>query len=253
MLMAVLVAGWFLLPITGLSLSVPGDGGALATRDSTRIPWRVMRDSITVAVAVGGLATGIGLGFAVLLGLTDLRGGPVWMTLLMVPFACPATVWALAQTYAYGPGGVVESFGGSAYRFLFGQSRSHYLAAVLILTQIHVPLTTLLIARGLGRLPNAGFEAARFFLRPAPLIVWMLRVIAVELGAAFLLASCLAFTNFAVPHVVQCRLYPVEIYLRLSNYLDHAGAARMALPMLFVSLVATALVTWLLAPASPLP
>jgi ABC-type Fe3+ transport system permease subunit len=65
-----------------------------------------------------------------------------------------------------------------------------------------------------------------------------------EIAAALLLAFALAMGNFAVPHVLQCEVYSLEIYTRMANYLDERGALRAAAPLLVVVLTAAALAAW---------
>jgi ABC-type Fe3+ transport system permease subunit len=55
-----------------------------------------------------------------------------------------------------------------------------------------------------------------------------------------LFALAMALGEFAVPHVLQCRLYPIEVYGQVINYLDEAGALRLALPLLTITLLAAA-------------
>src|SRR5688500_2434207 len=72
------------------------------------IGWQPFVASLVVAALAAALATVIGGAMAVLFSLTDLPGSTLWATIAILAFACPATVWALAQVYCYGPGGLVE-------------------------------------------------------------------------------------------------------------------------------------------------
>jgi ABC-type Fe3+ transport system permease subunit len=116
----------------------------------------------------------------------------------------------------------------------------------MVLAQIHAPLAMLLIGRGLGRLHLTGLEAARLHLRGRQLVGWMAGAVRREIVAAFLLGLALSLGNFAVPHVMQCRLYPIEIYMRLANYHDQAGALSASLPLVGLVLLAAGLmaVAW---------
>jgi ABC-type Fe3+ transport system permease subunit len=120
-------------------------------------------------------------------------------------------------------------------------NQGHYLSTILVLGAIHAPLAMLIVGRGLGRIHHAGFEAARLFLSPTRLLWWLARGVRQELAAALLLAFALGLGNFAVPHVLQCRLYAIEIHTRMINYLDQIGAIRAATPLLATTLIAAAL------------
>jgi iron(III) transport system permease protein len=192
-------------------------------------------------VAAAALAVILGGALAAALVLTDLPGRNLWATALLVPFLCPPTVWALGQVYCYGAGGLVERGLGGSWRAVYAcRGPGNYLPTVLVLAQIHAPLAMLIVGRGLARVQHAGFDAARLFLTPWRLAAWLARAVRQEAAAAFLLALALGLGNFAVPHVLQCRLYPIEVYARLTNYLDRTGAAWASLPLLAVTLAAVA-------------
>src|SRR6185437_8905679 len=141
----------------------------------------------------------------------------------VLPFVAPGAAWALGQTYCYGPGGLVERWCGDGWRpWLAALNRGGYAATVLVLAEILAPLAMLLVGRGMARLTAGGFDAARLSLTRVRLARWLVGALRPELTAAFLLCFALALGNFAVPHVLQCRLYTIEIFFRLTNYLDPA-------------------------------
>lgn len=195
----------------------------------------------SVAVAAGSalLALVVGFFLAVLYSLTDFPLAFWWGTCAMVPFVCPPTVWALAQSYCYGPSGTLEQLLGDPWRpGLDWLNRGQYLPTIVVLAQIHVPIVFVLLSRGLSRLPRGGFEAACFYLPGWRRVTWVLGASQRELASAWLLAFALAVGNFAVPHVLQCRLFVIDVYSRMTNYLDPAGATRSAFWLLLVAAVA---------------
>lgn len=209
---------------------------------SPEIRWQLLAASIVVAAAAALLAVMVGSMIAALLVITDLPQPSIWGTAALLPFLCPPTVWALSQVHCFGPGGLLEQFFGDALRpWLAWLNQGHYLSTILVLAMIHAPLAMLIVGRGLGRIHHAGFEAARLFLTPLRLTWWFTRGVWPELAAAFLLAFALCLGNFAVPHVLQCRLYAIEVFTRMANYLDQLGAIRAAVPLLATTLVAVAL------------
>lgn len=243
---AILVIVVLLVPLALVWLpGGPGDaapaGDATAPSELPRIAWARLAASLAVAAAAAALAVAIGASLAAAVVLTDLPGRSLWATAALLPFVCPPMVWALGQVYCYGPGGLMERWCGGTWRSMFALSDGgHYVVTTLVLAEIHAPLAMLMIGRGMGRLHHAGLESARLFLPPLGLARWIAAAVRPEAAAAFLLALALGLGNFAVPHVLQCRLYPMEIYARMINYLDHAGAVRMALPLLGLTLIAAA-------------
>lgn len=210
-----------------------------APGEAARIAWPAFGASLAVASAAAVLAVLIGALLAAVLVLTDFPGRGFWATAFVLPFVCPPQVWAMGQVYCYGAGGLVERWLGDAWRGVLAWSdRGHYLATTLALAQIHAPLAMLIVGRGMGRLNQAGFEAARLFLPPLALARWIAGALRSEVLASLLLVLALALGNLAVPHVMQCRLYPIEIYARMTNYLDAPGALWTSLPLLLATLVA---------------
>lgn len=258
-----LIFAAILAPLAGLWL--PGERGFQAPASSIQSPpasaggspiaagkneqapsgvsWRTLFASLLVSGGAAALAVFIGGCAAAALSLTDLPGRSCWATALALPFLAPSTAWALGQTYCYGAGGLLEQALGDGWRGCWSRiDQSGYFAAALVLGQIYAPLALVLIGRGMSGLGQAGFESARLYLSPVRLVGWIAGAVRQEVAASFLLAFALALGNFAVPNVLQCRLYPIEIYLRLTNYLDRTGAVEAAAPLVAASLLATALV-----------
>ena len=212
---------------------LPGEGAAIpAAGQAPSMNWAALGASLAVAGAAAALAVIVGGLLAALFVLTDLPGRIFWATLALVPFVCPPTVWALGQVYCYGLGGLMERWCGGPWRAVQAcTDPGHYAVTTLVLAQIHAPLAMLIIGRGMGRLHQTGLESARLFLSPPGMIRWAAGAVRQEAAAAFLLVIAVSLGNFAVPHVLQCRLYTMEIYLRLANYFDHAGALWAGLPL----------------------
>jgi len=228
-LAAVLVTVALLLPLAT----------AWSAAAEVSIAWPSLGASLAVAAAAAVLAVVVGGVLAAILALTDLPARGLWATALVLPFVCPPMVWALGQVYCYGPGGLLERWLGGTWRgMLAWTDAGHYLATTLVLAQIHVPLALLILGRGMGRLHHAGLEAARLFLTPLRLAAWIAGAVRPEAAAALLLILALALGNLAVPHLLQCRLYPIEIYVRMANYLDAPGAVGAALPLVVLTLAA---------------
>jgi iron(III) transport system permease protein len=234
----------FLLPVALVWLPSSTATDELLT--SPPIPWATLVRSVCVAGATALLALAIGAALAFLFAATDFPVSAFWGTLVLVPFVCPSTAWALADVYCYGPGGVVERMLGDGLRPVIEQfNRGHYLSTVMVLAQIYAPIVMLFLWRGVGRLHHAGLEAAFLFLSPSRRLMWLVRTLRRELIGSASLVFAMALGNFAVPHVLQCRLYIIDVYMRAANYLDHDGAVLAVLPLVLLALAAIACVIWL--------
>jgi ABC-type Fe3+ transport system permease subunit len=161
---------------------------------------------------------------------------------MLIPFICPGTVWALGQVYCFGAGGLVERVFGSWWTVMAARiNPGNYLSTGLVLAQVHAPICMLVVARGCQRLGHSGWLAAEHYLSKPRLIAWICGALRAELGTAFVLAFSFSLGNFAVPHVLQCRLYSIEVYMRTVNYLDRAGAIVASAPLIALSLAAAAI------------
>jgi iron(III) transport system permease protein len=221
---------------------LPGEAAPiLGASQPLQVPWTTLAASVAVAAAAAALAVIVGGLLAALVVLTDFPGRVFWATLALLPFVCPPMVWALGQVYCYGPGGLMERWCGGPWRALQACcDPGHYAVTILVLAQIHAPLAMLIIGRGMARLHHSGLESARLFLSPLKLVRWTAGAVRQEAAAAFLLVMAVSLGNFAVPHLLQCRLYTMEVYLRMTNYLDHAGALRAGVPLVAVAVLVTA-------------
>ncbi|HVA47927.1 MAG TPA: hypothetical protein VNH11_16275 [Pirellulales bacterium] len=208
-------------------------------------PWTSFAASLAVSAAAASVAVIVGGLVAAALELTDLPARSLWATAMLIAFASPSAVWALAQVYCYGSSGLVDRWLGDTWRpWLTQLDAGHFTSSVLVLGQMYAPLAMLLIGRGLARLPQSGWDAARLLLPPWRRGRWLAGAVRPEAAAAWLLAFALSLGNFSVPHVLQCRLFPIEVYLRLTNYLDRGGASRSALALLSVALFAVAVLAF---------
>ena len=239
-----MVVALFLLPAAAVWLPTPSPDGQLMA--SPPISGSALASSVAVAGTAALLALVIGGSLAFLFAATDFPATAFWGTLALIPFVCPSMVWALAHVYCYGPGGVAERVLGDGLRpALERLNQGHYLSTVAVLSQVYAPIVMLFLWRGAGRLHHCGFEAAYLFLSPAKRLLWLINTLRRELVAATAFVFALALGNFAVPHVLQCRLYVIDVYMRTANYLDHDGAVRAVLPLVLLGLAAVAVVIYL--------
>lgn len=237
-----LLAAW----LPGARDTMAGVSQVQAAGAGLRLPWAPLAASLAVAAAAASLAVSVGTCLAWLLGASDLPGRQLWLSLLVIPFVCPGTVWALAQLYCYGQGGLLDRWLGAAWPIWPEPlARGQYAATAIVLGQMLAPVPMLLGLEGVRRLPVGAIFAARLIPSSTRRLAWYTGAIRPELAAAWLLCLALALGNFSIPHVLQCRLYTIEVYLRQTNYLDPVGAAGWALGLVTPALAAAMCLAWL--------
>ncbi len=105
---------------------------------------------------------------------------------------------------------------------------------VWLLTLLTWPLTTLLTLGAWSRLEAPQLEADSM-IRGWPLIRGLLWPMARgAVGQAAVLTFVLALNNFAVPVILQVRVFPEELWLAFTTRLDEAGAWAAAWPLMVV-------------------
>src|SRR5262249_20715206 len=99
------------------------------------------------------------------------------------------------------------------------------------------PITTLFALGAWGRLESSQLESDPM-LRGWPLIRWLLWPMArTAVGQAAGLILVLALNNFAVPVILQVRVFPEELWLAFTTRLDEAGAWAASAPLAIVAAV----------------
>src|SRR5439155_11496637 len=75
-------------------------------------------------------------------------------------------------------------------------------------------------------------------LTGAALIRWLLWPMArVSLGQAAVLVFVLALNNFAVPAILQVKVFPAEVWVKFSANFDFRGALALSWPLLAAPIV----------------
>jgi iron(III) transport system permease protein len=112
--------------------------------------------------------------------------------------------------------------------------------AVWLLTLLYWPVTTLFVLGAWGQL-----EASQLELEPLMRgglllrhLLWPMARVAV--GQAAVLTFVLALNNFAVPVILQVRVFPEELWLAFTTRLDEAGAWTASWPLVVAPLVLVA-------------
>jgi iron(III) transport system permease protein len=195
--------------------------------------WFLLQNSLLVA-ALSTLCAG-GLGFSAALWLVTLRARSryVLLALAIVALALPPFLVTNCWLDLLGDSGALRR-----WLPLNLYSRA---GAVGLLTSLTWPITTVLTLAAWRRLEPAQLECDPA-LSGWALLRWLLWPLARRaVGLAAILTFVLALNNFAVPVILQVRVFPEEIWLAFTTRLDEEGAWAAAWPMVAAPLLLLAL------------
>lgn len=196
--------------------------------------WTLLGNSLLFSGLTTVLALGPGLAAA--LALTGL-GGPargVGWALTALPLVLPPFLATNCWLDLLGQAG--------AWRAWLPVNLYSLPVAAVVLALLLWPVTALLVSAAWQKLDPALFEAD-----PRLRGAWLLRRLLLPaagpaLAPAIVLTFVLALNNFAVPALLQVKVFTVEIWLRFSTQYDVAGALVASLPGLVAPL---GLLLWL--------
>jgi iron(III) transport system permease protein len=192
--------------------------------------WRLLGNSLAVSTLTTLLACTFG--FCAALGLSGLRRRTHKIALLtsvaalMLPPFLATNCWI----HLLGATGI--------WRAWLPLNIYSITGVVLILALMYWPITLLLVLGAWQKLERDYFEADPA-LRGLHLIRWLLQPAArPALAQGALITFVLALNHFAVPAILQVKVFPAEIWLKLSTELNYAAAWTMSAPLIMISLVA---------------
>lgn len=188
--------------------------------------WPLLLNSLLVS----GLTTLLAgaLGFAVALALASVSTR--WRSLLLVGCVVALALPPFLVTNCW-----LELLGNNgAWRGWLPLNIYSLGGAVWLLTLLTWPLTGFLTLGAWSRLEAPQLEADSM-IRGWPLIRGLLWPMARSaIGQAAVLTFVLALNNFAVPVILQVRVFPEELWLAFTTRLNESGAWAAAWPMIVV-------------------
>jgi ABC-type Fe3+ transport system permease subunit/DNA-binding beta-propeller fold protein YncE len=222
----------------------------LSRRNSTKssfdepggMNWILLQNSLLVS----GLATVLAAGFGVCsaLWLASLPAGwrKLFFALAIVSLALPPFLVTNCWLDLLGPTGLwrrwvpfnIISLGGTAW----------------ILALLLWPITTLAAWSSWQRLEPAQLESDLAVKGWALWRVLLWPLARMQLGQAAVLTFVLALNNFAVPAILQVKVFPAEIWIRFNTSFDTPGALRLSLPLILVPMAA---LVWFIRRGVPWP
>lgn len=205
---------------------------------STERSWRLLGNSLELALLTALLSTLVGLPLGLLLGKTDLPFRRVFVMLFTVPLVIPPYITAVSWANVLGPGGLAAGLWGEPTaqhiaRLLFGLP-----GCVLVLVSTFMPailLATLTFMRTVNpRLEEAGRLSAR------PLrVLWGVTIPLIRPGVllAATLVFLLALGEFGVPTFLRYNVFPVESFVQFSAFYDFGAATAASVPLALLTFI----------------
>lgn len=224
-----LVALLALLPVGRLAWEVvlpalDGDATALTRVLTAPMTWRATGNSVAIALGATLVAALLGGPFALLTGLTDLRGKPALAFCLILPLMIPAQIIALSWIHLTGSASPLLKPLGLAPPI--GTPNPVYSSAGMILVMgiEHAPLVFLALRAALRVVPRDLVEAAQAAGagRGRVLRTIVLPLSLPGLASGLALAFVAALGNFGVPALLGIPagvpVLPTLIYRRLAGF-----------------------------------
>ena len=196
--------------------------------------WLLLTNSPLVSALATLFAVSFGLTAALWLGGLGPRCRYWFTTVATVALAMPPFLATNCWLDLLGNGGAWRSWLPLNIFSLGG--------AVWILALLLWPLTALMVSAAFRRLQPSQLESDAAVCGWALVRGLLLPAARTALGQAALLTFVLALNNFAVPAILQLKIFPAEIWVRFNTSFDTLGVLRVSWPLLIVPLL---VVLWL--------
>ena len=198
--------------------------------------WRILKNSLLMAISVGVLATGIGLAFALVIERSRFRFKKYIQGFSLLPIITPPFVIGLAIIFMFGRVGFITSrILGIESSFIFG-----FPGIVIAQTLSFAPIAYLVLS-GVVRSLDASLEEASYTLgagrwRSFRTIIWPL--IRPGIANAFLLTIIESLADFANPILLggDFDVLATSIYLAIIGRYDEVLAASLGILLLSITL-----------------
>ncbi len=190
----------------------------------------LLQNSLWVGVATAGIATSLGVMAAACFCGCSRQWRVSLAVVAMIALALPPFLVTNAWLHYLGHAGVWQNWAPVDLYSMAG--------VILVLSLMLWPVSFFLVAGAWQRLQPAQFESDPLLAGTALIRVLLWPAVRVALGQAAVLTGILALNNFAVPAMLQVKVFPAEIWVRFNTALDSAGAFKMSWPLIVVPLVA---------------
>jgi ABC-type Fe3+ transport system permease subunit/DNA-binding beta-propeller fold protein YncE len=198
------------------------------------VNWLLLKNSLLVAGAATLLALLFGLAAALWLAGRESVWRHRFLGAAIIALALPPFLVSDGWLFLLGQTGVLRGWLPLSIYSLGG--------AAWILSLLLWPITLLLTLGAWQKLESGQFECDPL-LHGTRLVRWLLLPSArTALIHAGVLTFVLALNQFAVPAILQVKVYPAEVYVRFSTNFDAAGALASTWPLILAPLL---MLVWL--------
>jgi ABC-type Fe3+ transport system permease subunit/DNA-binding beta-propeller fold protein YncE len=196
--------------------------------------WTLLRNSIMVSALTTGLAVVLGFAAALFLAGLERRWRTVWLMIAGVALCLPPFLVTNCWLHYLGHGGVwrgwlpldIYSLGGTVW----------------ILSLLTWPVTLIVVLGAWRQLEAAQLESDMAVTGLALVRGLLLPLARGPLLQGAVLTFVLALNNFAVPAILQVKVFTDEVWLRFYTMFDSLGALQVSWPMILLPML---LLVWL--------
>ncbi len=204
--------------------------------------WVLLKNSLLVSGLTAALATGLGLVAALWLAGLGVRWRNLFLGIAIIALALPPFLVTNCWLHFLGHGGTWHAWLPVNIFSLGG--------AVWILTLLLWPIPLLAVWSAWRRLEPHQLESDMAVTGWALIRGLLLPLARPALLQAAVLTFVLALNNFAVPALLQIKVFPAEMWVRFNTTFDTAGALRLSLPLVLAPLL---MLAWFARRALPWP
>ena len=205
---------------------------------ATERSWRLLGNSLGLALATALVSTLVGLPLGLLFAKTDLPLRGVFVLLFTLPLVIPPYITAVSWANVLGSRGLASSLWGEATaqvvsRLLFGLPGS-----LLVLASTFMP-AVMLATMTFVRIVNPRLEeAARLSARPLRVLCGItVPLMRPGLVLAATLVFLLALGEFGAPQFLRYAVFPVESFTQFSAFYNFGAATAAAMPLALLTFV----------------
>ena len=191
--------------------------------------WTLLQNSLLVAGVTSALALVLGFVAALWLASLEARGRSVFLVAAVVALALPPFLVVNCWLHLLGETG--------AWRAWLPLNVYSLGGTVWILTLMLWPITLFATWAAWHRLEPSQLECDPAVTGGALVRGLLLPVARGELGLAAVLTFVLALNNFAVPTILQVKVFPAEMWVRFNTPFDTLGTLRLSWPLVAAPLL----------------
>jgi iron(III) transport system permease protein len=199
---------------------------------------RLLYDTAVLGAGTSVVGTLIGAPLGIALARIDLKCKSLLRILLSAPMLLPPYVVGLSWVFLSDRDGGLAQILGRDVLSNWTYSRT---SAMVLLGLVFYPLSMLTTEVAVRRIEPRLEEAALIVARPARVLRHItVRLAAPSIAAAALVIFVLAVSEFGLPGLLRVRVFTTEVFTAFASLYDFGRATVLALPLLFLSMIAAA-------------